>query len=229
LKLKEGNLSIRIAVVDDHPLFLEGLVHTLGEAPEIKVVARGASVNDVLRTIQQNGCDIFLLDINIPGSGLATLESIIASDPKLRVIILTVSADQNHVAEALRLGARGYLPKGVSGPELLSAIRAVHRGESYLSPTLAARMLMVSGLIRGRGQQTADPFQDLSNREEEILGFVGQGLSNKEIGSKLALSEKTVKHHVTNLLQKLSVQNRVQAALLAQSYRETNRQSARLN
>ena len=152
--------------------------------------------------------------IVLPGSGIEAARQIAFSCPVVKIVMLTVSEHDDNVTAALQAGARGYILKGVGGEELVGIVKAVDRGESYVSPDLAARLLidMQSG---GKGDAPADPVSTLTMREEQILRLVSRGLSNKEVGRDLDLQEKTVKHYMTNILQKLQVRNRVEAALLA--------------
>jgi DNA-binding NarL/FixJ family response regulator len=205
--------KISVAVFDDHPLFRAGVVHTLASAPEIEIVGQGTSAVEAARIVEADRPDVIVLDVNMPGCGLAALDAIIVAHPETKVIMLTVSADQEHVLRAMRSGAHGYVIKGVSGTELIQAIRSVYEGDRYLSPALGAKLLAHS---RSAPSESAQPTSssDLSNREKQILALVGAGLSNKEIALKLQLSEKTVKHYMTRLLQKLHVRSRIEAAIL---------------
>jgi two-component system, NarL family, nitrate/nitrite response regulator NarL len=124
-------------------------------------------------------------------------------------------ADEERIGAALQRGARGCLLKGASGRDLVHAVQMLHQGESYVSPSLAAKLLMRPHPGSARVTKPVDRFSDLTPREDEILSILVKGRSNKEIGNKLDLSEKTIKHHVTNILQKLQVRNRVEAALVA--------------
>lgn len=207
--------TIRVAVVDDHPMLREGVVRTLVDQGDIEVVGEGASAEEAIELAQQNLPDIVLVDMNMPGSGLTAIAHIAEVCPAVKTIVLTVREDHDAVTSALKLGARGYVLKGVAGPELVEIVRAVHEGGSYVSPSLAARLLIDFDEAR-KAPQGDNILKALTAREEQILRLVGQGLSNKEIGSRLSLKEKTVKHYVTNILQKLQARNRVQAALLLQ-------------
>jgi DNA-binding NarL/FixJ family response regulator len=204
--------AIHVAVVDDHPLFREGVAHSLRTQPGIAVVAEGATAADAL-AIAADLPDVMLLDVSMPGSGIAALGQITAAYPVVKVIMLTVSEDEEDVTAALRSGARGYVLKGVAARELVSIVRSVAAGEVYVTPSLATSLLVE--LTSTAGKSAASPLDDLTEREREILELVAGGDSNKEIASRLGLSEKTVKHHMTNILQKLQVRNRVEAALLA--------------
>ncbi len=205
-----------VVIVDDHPLFREGVAQTLGSAPDIEVVAQGASAEDAVRLASDLLPDILLLDIDIPGGGLAAAQAVAARSPVTRIVMLTVSAEEDNLVTALRAGARAYVLKGVSGRELIGILRGVSAGEVYITPALAASLLVELSGLPSPNRSAASPLDDLTDRERQILEFVAGGLSNKEIGYQLHLTEKTVKHHMTNILQKLQVRNRVEAAMLAQ-------------
>jgi two-component system nitrate/nitrite response regulator NarL len=208
------NDPIRIAVIDDHPLLREGVVHVLGQEPDMDVVATGGSADDAVRIAEDALPDVMLLDMNMPGTGLSALNRISALCPSVRVIALTVREDHEAVSKAMALGARAYVLKGVPKNEFLGIIRNVHGGGSSISTTLAAKLLDDFATERGSPLAMLPP---LTSREEQILQGIGRGLSNKEIARELDLAEKTIKHYVTNVLQKLHVRNRVEAALLARS------------
>jgi len=206
--------KVRIVVVDDHPLFRDGVALTLAAVPEFEIAGQGVNAEEAVRLAADMLPDIMLLDISMPGGGISAAQQIAAACPVVKIVMLTVSKHDDDVISALRAGARGYILKGVGGEELVTIVRAIHRGESYVSPDLAARLLTE---VRGSGRRAAAPdaLADLTAREEQILKLVSRGLSNKEIGLELDLQEKTVKHYMTNILQKLQVRNRVEAALLA--------------
>jgi two-component system, NarL family, nitrate/nitrite response regulator NarL len=205
--------KIRVGVVDPHPLFRDGVILALEAQPDLEVVGRGASAADAIRIACESEPDVIVLDM--PDRGLDAVEAIARQRPMLRILLLTAVADEERVRAALSGGARGYLVKGTGGPELVQAVRSLNQGESYVSPSLAAKLLMRSKPDGAGVAKPADRFSDLTPREEQILSILSNGRSNKEIGNKLDLSEKTIKHHVTNILQKLQVRNRVEAALLA--------------
>lgn len=185
----------------------------LERAGHFEVVAQGGSAEDALRIAKEHRPDLILLDINMPGNGIEAARQISATQPNVKCVILTASESEEHVAAALEAGARGYIVKGIGIADLVRTIRAVHCGESYVSPGLAARLLTQMQKKRANGK-TEDAQPDLTLREEEILGHVSNGLTNKEIANRLNISEKTVKHYMTNIMQKLQVRNRVEAVMM---------------
>lgn len=208
--------TIRVAVVDDHPMLRDGVVHTLAEQSDFEVVAEGGSTADAIRIAGDHLPDLMLIDMSMPGNGLNAVSELNQRFPAVKTIVLTVMEDQDAVSAALRLGARAYVLKGISGPDLVGVLRSVHEGGSYVSPTLAAKLLSVYDETRKAMPSEDQLLSQLTAREEQILSLLGTGLSNKEIGDELDLKEKTIKHYVTNILQKLQVRNRVEAALLVQ-------------
>lgn len=205
----------QIVVIDDHPLFREGLVNTLAVESDLEVVAEATSADEAVRLAAEHLPDLLLLDINIPGGGLNAVARIAALSPVTCIVMLTASEEEDDVVNALKAGARAYILKGVSARELKTILRAVRSGEAYVTPTLAASLLSDFRAEKS-GSKPKSLLADLTEREHEILELVASGKSNKEIAVQLFLSEKTVKHHMTNILQKLHVRNRVEAALIAQ-------------
>lgn len=210
---------IRIGVVDDHPLMRQGIVQALGREPDFMVVAEGQSAADAIGIAERLLPDVMLIDINMPGGGLAALERIAERCPAVACIVITVREDEETVGRALRIGARGYVLKGISGADLARTIRSIQQGEVYITPALAARLLGGPSPDRSKSGDHGALLDSLTEREVEILNLIAKGMINKQIGGELGLSEKTVKHYVTNILQKLQVSNRVEAALIAQRSR----------
>jgi two-component system, NarL family, nitrate/nitrite response regulator NarL len=203
--------AIRVLVVDDHPLFRQGVVQALGAEQDLKIVGEASSGEEALKLACALLPDVVLLDISMPGwGGLITAEKITTACPATVIVMLTVSEDKDKLLAAFKAGARAYVLKGVGARELANVLRTALAGEVYVSPSLASEMLV--SLTRG---QAPDPLQELTDREREILSLIGTGLTNREIGERIFLSEKTIKHYVTNILQKLQVRSRVEAALLA--------------
>ncbi len=201
-----------ILVADDHPLFREGVVHSLAAEPDFDVVGQACCGEDALRMACDLVPDVVMLDITMPGwGGIATAEKIRTACPATKVLMLTVAEDEDKLLASFKAGARAYVLKGVSAHELARVVRSVARGDVYVTPSLAAGILVT--LTRSPAPQ--DPLEGLTERESEILKLVVQGLTNREIGDRLHLSEKTIKHYITNILEKLHVRSRMEAAMLA--------------
>ncbi len=205
---------IRIAVIDDHPLYRKGVIDTLLDAPDLVCVAEGATAEDAIRISMNDAPDIILLDVTMPGGGIEAAREIRNTCPFVKTVMLTASENERHVSDALQSGVSGYILKGSSGAELLQIIRAVRNAELYITPALAARLLtqIKQPTTETRGQADVST---LTYREEQVLQLLSQGLMNKEIAHKLGLTEKTVKHYMTELMQKLNARNRVEAVLNA--------------
>ena len=210
------NGRIRIILVDDHPLFRDGVAYTLQLEPDFDVVGQGASLSEALQLAAELAPDVALFDVGIPGGGIEAARAAVALCPELKMIMLTASADENDLVAALNAGAQGYVLKGVSARELVSVVRAVWAGEQYVTPSLAGSLLSSMAGGKQAVQPPANPLDDLTERERQVLDLVAGGLSNREVAEKLFLSEKTVKHYMTIIMEKLGVRNRVEAALLAQ-------------
>jgi len=206
--------KIRLAIVDDHSIFREGMLSVLKTEPDIEIVGQGENAEDAVRLARELLPDIIFLDISMPGGGLNAAQTIVENYPVVKIIILTGSEGEAHVMTALKTGARAYVLKGLAARELVNILHTVQSGEVYVTPTLAASLL--SEITTGsRNEPSQSTFDKLTEREHEILALIAAGTSNKEIGLQLHLTEKTVKHYVTNILQKLQVHNRVQAAVMA--------------
>lgn len=203
---------IRVVVADDHPLFRAGVAEELGKESGIQIVGLAATGGEALKLAQDKMPDVVLLDITMPGKdGISAASSISLACPSTKIVMLTVSEHEDDLMAAFKAGAKGYVLKGVSGRELASVIRSVVAGEVFVSQALASRLILELS-----APKASDPFEELTPRELEILQLLAEGLSNREIGERLSLAEKTVKHYMTNVLEKLEVGSRVQAALLAQ-------------
>lgn len=205
----------RLVVVDDHPLVRRGVRDTINEEPDLEVVGEGSSAEDAVRLAGEAKPDLILLDVTMPGDGLQAAEEITVRWPEIKVAMLTVRDDIGTVGAALRAGARGYISKGTAGPDLIATVRRILRGESYVDPDLAARLLSEGRSVEPAVVKAKAGIAVLSEREEQIFALLGRGMSNIEIAGAIGLSENTVKHYITPLLSKLGVRNRVEAALLA--------------
>lgn len=209
--------KIRIVVADDHPLYREGVARSLADDAAFAVVGQAADADAAVELVQRASPDIVLLDLSMPaGGGISALRRIMSLPVTPKVAMLTVSEEDDDVMQALKAGAVGYILKGVGSRELVSIVKDVARGQSYVSPALAARIL--NAMREGGARRAENPLDDLSKREEDILKLVAEGKSNKEVGRALDLQEKTVKHYMTTILQKLHVRNRVEAAVMARDH-----------
>lgn len=205
---------IRVLIADDHGLFREGVRALLRSRPETEVVGEastGAEALEAARTLQP---DIVLMDIQMPDlSGIEATRRLLVEQPQLGIIVVTMYEDDDSVFAAMRAGARGYVLKGSGQTELIRAIEAVADGEALFSPAIARRL--ISFFTAARAAAAALPFPDLTEREREVLELIAQGRSNAEIGSRLAISGKTVRNHVSNIFSKLQVADRAQAIVRA--------------
>jgi DNA-binding NarL/FixJ family response regulator len=200
--------AIRVAVADDHPMFRAGVVGSLREVEGIEVVGEAGDAASALALARTELPDVIILDIAMPGGGLTAAREIAAACPATRIVMLTVSEDEDDLLAAVKSGASGYVLKGAGAGELVSVIRSVNAGEVYIAPALAW------GMLREMQTPRTSPFDELTEREREVLELVAEGLSNQEVGDRLGLAEKTIKHYMTNILGKLQVRSRVEAALL---------------
>lgn len=214
--------GLRIAVIDDHPLFREGVTRSLGEINGFQIVGEGCTKDDAIRIARDHRPDLILMDISMPGGGLDAISPILEHFPDQKIIMLTVSERSDDVTKALNSGAKAYVLKGVGSRALAEIIRAVASGEGYVSPTLSARMLSDLSSISNAPNET-DPISELSSREYEVLDLAAAGLSNKRIALKLDIHEKTVKHHMGRIFAKLNVTNRTEAAMALRDAGQDNR------
>ena len=214
-----GTGRIRIVVADDHPLYRDGVARALADDPSIEVVGQGEDADSAVALARQHRPDLVLLDLSMPGGGIDALRRIRATDTPPIIAILTVSEEDDDVMRALKAGASGYLLKGIGSRELVAIVKDLARGQTYVSPTLAGRIL--NAMRDGAARKAPNPIDDLSKREEDILRLVAEGKSNKEVGLALDLQEKTVKHYMTSILQKLHARNRVEAAVIARGHWKT--------
>jgi NarL family two-component system response regulator LiaR len=203
--------KIRIFIVDDHQIVREGLKAFLGLQDDMLIVGEAADGESALEQVLKIRPDVVLMDLILPKmDGIETIQKINEANPEIRIIALTSFSEDDKVFPALRAGACGYLLKDVSPAELVETIRAAYRGEKRLHPKITAKL--VENIAHERKKPAPD---DLTERELEVLGCLSKGLSNKEIGDRLFISEKTVKTHVSNILSKLNLSDRTQAAIYA--------------
>lgn len=206
---------IRVLIADDHALFRQGVRRLLEAVDDIEVVGESGTGDETVRLVDELAPDIALLDVTMPQlSGVDAARMIKTSSPRTGVIMLTVHADEEFLFEAIKAGAMGYLLKGCTSDELVHAIRVVFQGEGLLPPTIAAKVMQE--FARTRETKDLEPvLTQLTPREIEILQHVAAGRANKEIAQRLAISDRTVKNHLSNIMEKLHVNSRTQAAVYA--------------
>ncbi|RJG09121.1 DNA-binding response regulator [Pseudomonas cavernicola] len=212
---------IRIGIVDDHPLLRQGVAATLIKIADFQVVEQGACAEDAQHIAMRFVPDVLLMDVSMPGDTFAAVRAISVSRPTVKVLMLTVSESEDDVYSALEAGAHGYVLKGVSGPELVQAIRNVASGETVITPMIARKLLS-----NFRGSEEGEKQVALTAREEQIIREVSTGLTNREVAIKFSISEKTVKHHMTQVMLKLHARNRVEAVTAAQQHWANQRASS---
>ncbi len=207
--------TLRVVIVDDHDLFRTGLRNLL-EEQEVQIVGEAATGADAVRIVRELAPDVVVMDLNMPGmGGVDATRHIAGIAPLTRVVMLTISDEDNDVMDAILAGACGYLLKDSSIQELIAGIEAASRGESLISPTIASKVLQ---RVRATSTQPEIANQiraELSDREIEVLKLIANGKDNAVIAAELHISPKTVKNHISNILMKLQIDNRIQAAVYA--------------
>jgi DNA-binding NarL/FixJ family response regulator len=209
---------IKILIVDDQSLFREALKTLLNASPDFEIVGDASNGEEALRMVLQHSPNIVLMDLRMPiMDGVEATKRILQMGKSVKVIVLTTFDDDENVFEALRAGAVGYLLKDVSSEKLYEAIKAANQGEYFLLPSITAKLVSEFSKISKPAAKSQEMFlpDPLSPREIEIIKLVATGASNKEIADKLVISEGTVKNHLSSILSKLSVRDRMQAVLKA--------------
>lgn len=216
--------KIKIALIDDHKLFREGVKRILSFESAFEVVAEADDGREAVNIVQIYQPDIVLMDINMPEiNGIEATKELVEKFPDVKVIILSIHDDENYVTHALQTGAQGYLLKEIDTESLLEAIRVVYEGGSYLHPKVTHNLVhdyrkLVKDKEADAGIQRVEyrkPLHLLTKRECQVLQLLSEGQSNKKIAETLVISEKTVKNHVSNILQKMKVNDRTQAVVMA--------------
>jgi DNA-binding NarL/FixJ family response regulator len=203
-------MSIRIVVADDHPIVRDGIVALLERAGDVEVVGQASDGATAVSLALELTPDVVLMDLQMPGIGGAEATAqIIATDPGIRVVVLTTYESDSAILDAIGAGASGYLLKAAPQEEILAGIRAVAAGNTAIAPSIAAT------LVRGVQRSAAAPSPKLTSRETEVLRLVADGLSNPQIGAKLFVGEATVKTHLLHVFEKLGVSDRTRAVTLA--------------
>ncbi len=221
---------MRILIVDDHVLFREGLVSLLKAQPDITVIGEAGCVHEAVAMARELGPDLVLMDFGLPdGTGLDATQAILADRPEINIVFLTVHEQDDRLFAAIRSGAKGYLLKNVPVSRLLTYLRGVECGEAAISGAMTSRILdefARLGSARASGQAEV---RELTSREIVILKELTTGATNREIASRLFISENTVKNHVGNILTKLNLRNRREAASFAHRHGLTNSSSEHMS
>jgi DNA-binding NarL/FixJ family response regulator len=206
---------IHIFIADDHTLFRTGLKALFGSMAETAVVGEAESGQEAVAQAEMLQPDVVLMDIQMPGmNGIDAARQIVQTSPHIGVIMVTMFEDDDSVFAAMRAGARGYVLKGAEQEEMLRVIRAVARGEALFGPAIALRL---TSFFNNSKTIASDAFPDLTDREQELLHLLAQGLSNQEIAARLVITNKTVRNHLSNIFSKMQVTDRVQAVIQARN------------
>ncbi|MCZ7414940.1 MULTISPECIES: response regulator [unclassified Streptomyces] len=215
---------VRVFLLDDHEVVRRGVHDMLDDEPDITVVGEAATVEQALARVPALRPHVAVLDVRLPdGDGVTVCRELRSRMPELACLMLTSFDDEEALLDSVMAGAAGYVLKQIHGSDLVSAVRTIARGQSMLDPSAAARLM-----ARLRQDQEPNPEPEalpgLTDRERDILDLIGEGLTNRQIGQRLYLAEKTVKNHISRLLAKLGVERRVQAAVIATRARDRLRQ-----
>jgi DNA-binding NarL/FixJ family response regulator len=204
--------SVRILIIDDHPIFRDGMSQLLESVPGFEVVGEGSSGDEAVRLAGDLSPDVILMDIGMPGmNGIEATRAVLEVRPSVRVLVLTMYEEPDSVFAALRAGARGYLLKDAESDDITRAVRAVARGDAIFGPSVAERL---SAFFRpGSPARPPAAFPELTPRETEVLELISRGLTNQDMATHFGVSLKTIQNHVANVLGKLHVVDRTQAAL----------------
>jgi DNA-binding NarL/FixJ family response regulator len=210
---------IRVLIADDHALFRRGLEMVLDEEDDIDLVGQASDGAEAQQKAAESLPDVVLMDIRMPkSSGIEACRAMKEAAPSTKIVMLTISDEEEDLFEAIRAGASGYLLKDIPLDEVAGAVRAVHCGQSLISPSMAGKLLAEFATLarqtdEERGQQVPPP--KLTDREMEVLKLVAKGMNNREIARELFISENTVKNHVRNILEKLQIHSRMEAVMIA--------------
>jgi len=208
-----------VLIVDDHALFRRGLEMVLAEEPDIELVGEASDGAEAVAKAGEALPDVVLMDIRMPkSSGIEACRAMKEVAPSAKIVMLTISDEEEDLFEAIRAGASGYLLKDIPYDEVADVVRAVHGGQSLINPSMAAKLLTeFAALAKRDGEERAQdvPAPKLTDREMEVLRLVARGMNNRDIAKELFISENTVKNHVRNILEKLQIHSRMEAVMIA--------------
>ena len=210
-------MTTKVVVIDDQELVRAGFAALLASSPDLEVVGEAGQGEEAVRLVAEQLPDVVLMDVRMPKqTGIEACLAIKESVPSSRIVMLTISDEESDLFEAIRAGANGYLLKDIPGEDIADGIRAVHTGHSLISPSMASKLLAEFAQISRREEEAPNPHAPkLTAREVEVLRLVARGLGNRDIGQQLFISENTVKNHVRNILEKLQLHTRMEAAMYA--------------
>ena len=207
--------KIRIMIADDHPMIRQGIKQILELENDFDVVALACNGDEAVKLVKQHKPDVILMDINMPDTnGIEALQRLKEEEIPAKVLMLTIHDDREYLFKALQMGAEGYVLKDAEPTVLVDAIRNIHKGQSFIQPTMTRELVKEFNRVTLHEKNIRDE-NALTERESEVLGLIAEGMLNKEIAQKLFISEKTVKNHVSNIFRKLQVSDRTQAAIYA--------------
>ena len=210
---------IRAMIVDDHALFRRGLEMVLEEEPDIELVGQASDGAEAVEKAAESLPDVVLMDIRMPrSSGIEACRAMKEEAPSAKIVILTISDEEEDLFEAIRAGASGYLLKDIPLDEVADAVRAVHGGQSLINPSMAGKLLTEFATLANRDNEERAqevPAPRLTEREMQVLKLVARGMNNRDIAKELFISENTVKNHVRNILEKLQIHSRMEAVMVA--------------
>ncbi|MCC5475764.1 response regulator [Streptomyces barringtoniae] len=222
----EQDSTIRVFLLDDHEVVRRGVRDLLNDEPDISVIGEAGTVEQALVRVPALRPQVAVLDVRLPdGDGVTVCRELRSRMPELACLMLTSFDDEEALLDSIMAGASGYVLKQIQGSDLVSAVRTVASGQSLLDPSATAKLM---ARLRGGEQQEQEPdeLRGLTEREREILALIGEGLTNRQIGQRLYLAEKTVKNHISRLLAKLGVERRIQAAVIATQVQDRQRQES---
>ena len=216
-KASETQEVLRVMIVDDHALFRRGIQMVLDQEPDLEVVGEASDATEAITKATELMPDVLLMDVRMPGrSGIEAAGEIKDLLPHAKILMLTISDEESDLYDAIKAGASGYLLKEIPIEEVADAIRSVWAGQSRISPSMASKLLTEFAAMSKRAdERTRVPAPRLTDREMEVLQLVAEGLSNRDIGQRLFISENTVKNHIRNILEKLHLHSRMEAVVFA--------------
>ncbi|MER5844081.1 MULTISPECIES: response regulator [Streptomyces] len=218
---------VRVFLLDDHEVVRRGVHDLLNDEPDITVVGEAATVEQALVRVPALRPDVAVLDVRLPdGDGVTVCRELRSALPDLACLMLTSFDDEEALLDSIMAGASGYVLKQIQGSDLVTAVRTVASGQSLLDPSATTR-LMARLRQEREPEEEQEALPGLTEREREILALIGEGLTNRQIGQRLYLAEKTVKNHISRLLAKLGVERRIQAAVIATQAQDRLRRTSR--